>query len=190
MKLSPVKSLSRTENRSGLMLLSAGILILLAIYGAVVSTLLLVDSPSIAYVDSGAILKKYTGAIEANKKYEEESAKWQSNIQTLQSELDSLNLQFVQNADKWSLTKKRDIATYAKKREQDLSRYSQAIQQKAAGRQQELLSPVLVEINNTIADYGKDHGYKMIFGTTDGNIVYADGAVNVTEEILALLNGE
>lgn len=190
MKLSPIKPLSRTENRNGFILISAGILIVLAIYGAVVSTLLLTYSPSIAYVDSGLLLQKYTGAVEANKKYEEESAKWESNIQMLKSELDSLNFQFVQNSEKWSLSKKRDMANYAKKREDDLSRYSRAIQQRASSRQQELLSPVIVEINNTIADYGRERGYKMIFGTSDGNIVYAEEAVNVTEDVLALLNNK
>lgn len=163
---------------------------ILALYSATVGTIWLITNhqKKIAYVNSGDLLKRYKGAVEANKKFEEESKKWQDNIQTLQAELDSLNFLFVKNSDQWSLSKKKEFAGFAKKKETDLNRYSQAIQQKASERQQELLTPVLVDINNKIADYAREKGYDMILGTADGNIVYAEEATNVTEQVLAVLN--
>lgn len=44
-------------------------------------------------------------------------------------------------------------------------------------------------INQYMAEFGKEKGYKFIFGATgDGTIMYADDAVNVTEEAIEYMN--
>ena len=82
----------------------------------------------------------------------------------------------------------KEMTVFAQKKQDDFQRYSQAIQQKAAARKNELMTPVVAEINAKIADYANAHGYTIIFGTTDGNIVYAEDAVNVTAEVIGELN--
>lgn len=156
---------------------------------AVITTVDIFWNPkAIGYVNSGEILKRYKGAEDANKKFEAESKVWDENIKILQRELDSLNFLFVRDGNKWGDAKKKELISFAKRREDDLQRYTQAILQKASSRQKELLQPVLADINNVISEYGKKEGYAMILGTTDGNIVYADNSVNVTEKVLELLN--
>lgn len=186
--MKPFKPLRQTQINPTRWLLPA--ILILAVYSAVVGTIWLVrgNSGKMAYVNSAEVLKRYKGAVEANKRFEEEAGKWEANIKTLQSELDSLNFLIVKESQSWNLSKKREVAEFAKKKESDFRRYSEAIQQKAASRQQELLTPVLADINNKIADYAKSEGYVMVFGTTDGNIVYADQAVDITENVLQVLN--
>jgi outer membrane protein len=186
--MKPIKPFNPTTPIPWSRVILASILIL-SVYSAVVGTIWLAGGSSkVAYVNSASLLQKYKGAIEANRTLEEESKKWGDNIQTLQAELDSLNFLFANQSESWSLTRKKDVATYARKREQDLNRYSQAVQQKAAARQQELLAPVLAEINNAVADYAREKGYAMVLGTIDGNIVYADNAVDITDAVLEKLN--
>lgn len=187
--MKPIKPINRTASIPWNRLILAFILVL-SIYSAAVGTIWLAGGSSkVAYVNSASLLQQYKGAIEAGKRLEEEGKKWEDNIHTLQAELDSLNFLFANQSELWSLTKKKDVATYARKKEQDLNRYSQAVQQKAAARQQELLAPVLSEINNAVADYARENNYSMVLGTIEGNIVYADNAVDITDAVLTHLNG-
>ncbi len=184
--LKPVKPLSDSKGNFNWILMVIGVLVL---YCAVIVTMSLFTPKSrVAYVNSGEILKRYKGAVEANKKFEEDSKKWQENINTLQAELDSLNFLFVREGNHWSADRRKEVAGFAKKREGDLQRYSQAIQQKASARQQELLQPVLADVNNAVAQYAKSESFDIILGTLDGNIVYAEKTVDITENVLDILN--
>lgn len=74
-------------------------------------------------------------------------------------------------------------------REQQLAQYSQGIQQQAAREDQEITGRVVQEINAFLKEYGEKHNYKIIFGATEmGNIVYAEEAIDLTEEVLEALN--
>ena len=53
------------------------------------------------------------------------------------------------------------------------------------------MQPVYGELNSFIRDYGKEHGYDMIWGaTSSGNIVYAREAVNLTEDVLKYIENK
>ncbi|MBX7152391.1 OmpH family outer membrane protein, partial [bacterium] len=133
--MKPMKPFAQAKQFSSNQIIFGSIL-LLTLYSAVAVTVSLFrgSDAKIAYVNSAILLQKYKGAIDANKRFEEESKTWETNIRTLQSELDSLNFLFTKESEHWSLNKKKEVATYARKKEQDLNRYSQAIQQKASAR--------------------------------------------------------
>jgi outer membrane protein len=45
------------------------------------------------------------------------------------------------------------------------------------------------QLNQYAQDFGKEKGYSIVFGATgDGGIMYADQAINVTEELTAYVN--
>jgi outer membrane protein len=144
--------------------------------------------PKIAYVNSQDVISKYKGAKEANAKFEEESKKWQKNVQTLQAELDSLNAYWVANNKKMKKAAKKAFAQNAQKKTEDFQRYSQAVQQKAVRRQQELMNPIYADLNKYIEEYAEANGYDMVFGTLNGNIVYAEKTMDITKEITIYVN--
>lgn len=50
---------------------------------------------------------------------------------------------------------------------------------------------IVVQMNKYLTDYGKEKGYNMILGAGgNGNVVYADTLVDVTEEVLVFLNSK
>lgn len=141
-----------------------------------------------AYVESNILIDKYKGAKEAREKFETESKVWQSNVKTLATELDSLKKEWIENQKKWSKSKKKSKQEMVLKKQEDFARYSQAINQKAAQREQELMKPIYDEMNNYIADYAEENGYDMIFGTLQGNIVYSNKTYNLTKEVTKYIN--
>jgi len=58
-------------------------------------------------------------------------------------------------------------------------------------RTKKVTQTVINDINDYVKEYGKEHGYKIIFGASGGgNIMYADDSSDLTNEVLKGLNSE
>ncbi len=148
-----------------------------------------INTPRIAYVKSNILLNKFEGFVHATKAYEEKSKVWQANIDTLKNEFQAYLARF--EAEKSSMTaKERELnEELIKNKQKQLVQYQQGIQQKAQEEDQAMTQKVLNEVNSFLSDYGKRHNYTIIFGATEvGNIVYADEAKDITEDVLKELN--
>lgn len=56
---------------------------------------------------------------------------------------------------------------------------------------QTLVQGVLNQINDFIKKYSEEHNYTLVFGTTDdGNLLFGNKSVDITEDVLDELNNE
>lgn len=155
-----------------------------------VAVLLLGSSQkSIAVVRSNAIIHGYAAMKDAQERYENKQKAWQTSVATLENELQtevegyravyaSLSKEEVQQREQ-ALTQKRD----------NYRQYTQALQEKAAKEEQEMMQSLLNQINSFVEQYGKEHGYDIILGTTSaGNVLYGTPSVDITDGVLKALN--
>ena len=67
--------------------------------------------------------------------------------------------------------------------------YSRSLQEKAMEEENTMMQGVLNQINSFVMDYGEEHGYEVILGTTSaGSVLYGRETVDITDEILRALN--
>ena len=143
----------------------------------------------IAFVQSTYLLSNYQGFKDASLTFKQKSTIWQANIDTLAAELKGQQESFKNEMNKLSAKEKELTRELIKTKEQQLRQYQQGIQQKAAQEDQQMTTDVVKEVNAFLKEYGEKHNFKIIFGATDaGNIVYAEEAMDVTEEVLVALN--
>ncbi len=143
----------------------------------------------IAYVRSGDLIYKYKGMEEATEKYKKQAEDWQANLEGMKKEYEEAVAKYNQQASKLSLVEKTQTEDRLKKMEDNLNKYYQGLQDQAKKTDEEMTQGVLNQINTYVEKYGKDHGYMMIFGTSNtGNILYADSLYDLTDTILAGLN--
>lgn len=151
--------------------------------------LYLEGKPKIAYVQSSYLLSNYQGFKDASTNYQQKSMQWQANIDTLASELNSIQAKYQQEVKGLSAREKELSIELIKTKKQQLQQYQQGIQQKAAQEDQAMTSGVVQEVNAFLKEYGEKRNYQIIFGATDmGNIVYAREAIDLTEEVLVAIN--
>ncbi|MBO2009606.1 OmpH family outer membrane protein [Hymenobacter negativus] len=128
------------------------------------------------YVNPNKILQGYHGSAIQHEILATKVKIMQQRVDSLDTELQALNT--------------ASAATRARK-EQQLLRYRDAVQQQAQQENQRVTQAVLNEINAYIKQYGKEKGYTFILGATDsGNIVYAAEGTDVSEEVLKELNAQ
>lgn len=170
--------------------MKTNITLALSVIALIAAGYIYMSMPSYAYVNSTEVFEKYTASIEANKKIESENKILQANVNTLKNELDSIQNVVAANFKSWKKSKQEQMRNFVVGKQQEFQRYTQAVQQKAMQREQEIMEPVVKEIDRYIAKFAKENGYDMVFGTLQGNILFAGEAKNITEDVIAYLNNE
>lgn len=148
-------------------------------------------SPRIAYVRSADIVYGYLGMKEAQKAYEEKATQWQSNIDTLKRDYQRSVSKYTMEAAKMSAKEKAAAEKLLMQQEKSITNYSQSIQLKAKDEDQKMTQGVLNQVNSFVEKYAKEQGYDVVLGTTvSGSLLYGEKTMDITEEVLKVLNKE
>jgi outer membrane protein len=147
------------------------------------------SSPRIAFINSQRLLMGFKDAIKVNKEVEEEDTKWRGVMKmmddSLKAFMDSMSVKY----DKADLKKKKEMQDELAVRNQEIGNFERVNTQKMQKLSQEKLATVYEKINAFLKEYGKQKSYDIIFGSTQGSILYGEGtAADVTDEVIGKLN--
>jgi len=145
----------------------------------------------VAYVDTNVLMENFSGMKIAKKDYEAKVTVWKNNVDSLMKSWE-VELKTYEK-ERVSMTKKeRQLKEeLLRNKQQQLGNYQQAIQEKAMKEEQIATQSVVNQVNDYIKEYGKTHGYDFIYGANGtGNIVYANDAYDITQDVLEGLNKE
>jgi len=145
----------------------------------------------LAVVQSQVVVDKYDGMLEARQLYEKEMEglnkkfEVQKNLFEVKRRVyDSLQNGF--NAD----DKQKHLYELEQLR-QNAYKLGEAINKKSEEKETVLLEGIFNKINKYIENYGQENEFQVIIGTTlSGNVLYANEAIDVTEDIVKGLNEE
>jgi Skp family chaperone for outer membrane proteins len=144
---------------------------------------------TIAFMDTSRVLTGFKEAHKVNDLLKVEDEKWRKNLKILEDSLkvfmDSMTVRY----DNAPIDKKRQMQDELAERNQRINNFSAANTRRLQEMQEKNMKSVYDRINSFLKEYGKKHGYQIIFGTTNGSIVYGEGtALDITNEIIEQLN--
>jgi Skp family chaperone for outer membrane proteins len=147
------------------------------------------SSPKIAFVNTQRLLMGFKDAIKVNKEVTDEDAKWRGAMKTMDDSLkafmDSMSVKY----DKADLKKKKDMQDELAVRNQEIGNFERVNTQKMQKLSQEKLAAVYQKVDAFLKEFGKQKGYEIIFGSSQGSILYGEGtAADITDEVLGKLN--
>ena len=147
--------------------------------------------PKVAYVDSSRLLSNYKGMIQARNDFEKKSIVWQSNLDTLKTELNKALRKHEQQVSSLSINERKLAEQLLRNKQDEYIRYEQAILEKSQAEDAQMTERGLEEVNVFFKQYGEEHNYKIIFGANStGNIIYANEAVDITDLAIDQLNSK
>lgn len=151
----------------------------------------ILTKPKLAFVDTQILVYSYNGMQEAHEKYQQKKLNWESEIDSLKSDfqisVDKFNVQFNSLTSQEKEIKQNLLA----RQEASLNKYINSFNERANKEDLELTQGVLNQINAFVIEYGNEHGYDMIFGSTaNGNLLYSKTAYNITDDVLKELNNK
>lgn len=149
------------------------------------------SSSELVYVDVNKLIEGYKRTKEVKAEFDKKTAGVKSNVDSLTSGWQK-ELQ-VYEKERGTLSprelKLKEEALSNKQRQ--LNAYQSAVQKQIQEEDAKITQTVINDINDYIKEYGKEKGYKIIFGASGGgNIMYADEATDLTEDVLEGLNSQ
>lgn len=145
-------------------------------------------SNALVYVDTSKLMVEYKGMAEVKKIIEGKAKVWQATVDTLTLELQNDIKKYEKERGQMSEREKKTTEQLLGHKQQQFMQYKEASKNKVVEEEQKITNEALVKVNNVISDYGKTKNYTIVLGTVTGNIVYADQTINITDQILEVLN--
>lgn len=164
---------------------------LIALVGvAALFSMQLSHKDKVAYVDNLKLIEKYKGMDEARKLIEKNTQQLKNNVDTLASEFEQSMKNYEQQRAKGMSEKEMRLnEELLQNKQKQFMQYRDASQKKIKEEENKITGEVLSKLNNIIKEYGKKQNYKIIFGAnTSGNIVYADNVLDITDEVIEVVN--
>ena len=144
----------------------------------------------VAYVQTSVLLDQAPGRAEAEAQFDKETGTYREQIKRMSDSLNAMVADFQKRQATLAAATRETQAKGIQAKEAEYQRRTQELEQKAQGRQSELVQPILDKIKQAIEDVRVEGGYAMIFNADQGSpIVAVDKSLNVTDRVLSRLKG-
>lgn len=144
----------------------------------------------VAYVQTSVLLDQAPGRAEAEAQFDKETGTYRDQIKRMSDSLNAMVSAFEKRQATLAAAAREAQAKDISAKQQEFQRRTQELEQKAQGRQNELVQPILDKVKQAIEDVRVEGGYAMIFNADQGSpIVAVDKNLNVTDRVLARLKG-
>lgn len=142
----------------------------------------------IAYLDMQRTLNTSEAGMAAKAQLQEKLKKYQEQVNIKQDELQKLK----NDLEKQGITL-NEAARAAKEKDyqqklKDFQRFTKDAEEDLQARDGEFTKKILESLEKIVQEYGKKNGYAMIFDARAAGLLYADQKVDLTDEILKVLN--
>jgi len=144
----------------------------------------------LGYIDTVKIFANFKETVEAEEVYKKEVEGWKKRAEEMETELAQLRENIQSQSLMLSEEKLNEKKAEFDQKARDYQKYMKDIfgeTGEAAKRNQELTEPIVEKINAVIAKLAEAEGYTIVFDSSQGNIVYADKAIDITEKVIAEL---
>jgi outer membrane protein len=144
----------------------------------------------VAYVQTSVLLDQAPGRAEAEAQFEKETGTYRDQIKRMSDSLNAMIADFQKRSASLTAAARETQGKGIQAKEAEYQRRTQELEQKAQGRQSELVQPILDKIKGAIEEVRVEGGYAMIFNADQGSpIVAVDKSLNVTDRVLSKLKG-
>lgn len=144
----------------------------------------------VAYVQTSVLLDQAPGRAEAEAQFDKETGTYRDQIKRMSDSLNAMVAAFEKRQATLAAAARESQAKDISAKQAEYQRRTQELEQKAQGRQSELVQPILDKIKQAIEDVRVEGGYAMIFNADQGSpIVAVDKNLNVTDRVLTKLRG-
>jgi len=164
---------------------------IIAILVSIFSFIYLKSTSELVYVDVNILLDGYKRTKIVRVEFEEKANTLNANVDSLMTNWQNELKLYEKDRAKMSKKELELKQELLRNKQQQINNYQQAIQKQIQEEDQKASQTVINDINGFVKEYGKKNGYKIIFGASgNGNIMYADETIDLTNKILEGLNAE
>ena len=170
------------------------------VWGALIGLLALLGAApqasadlKIGFIDSDQIFANYSKTKEAQVSFEREVADLSKTAREKKNEIDEMQRRLDQQGPMLSEAKRDEQNRILS---QKVGEYEKFVQEQwgPGGRisrlNEEYLKPIIDRVHAIVASIGTEEGFSLILDAADGNVVYGDKSLDLTDRVLSELRTE
>ena len=139
----------------------------------------------LAYINAKLLLEKSPQAIAANVQLKEQFGEREQNLRKLAQGIQQMEKTYQTDGAIMSAEQKKKAEDNIVQNKRRFQFEQESLKADLQSKQRELLQVVQVALRQVIKTYGDENGYDFIF--TDSSVAFASDAVNITDEILKVM---
>ncbi|MBN2071341.1 MAG: OmpH family outer membrane protein [Candidatus Krumholzibacteriota bacterium] len=171
----------------------SAILLLVYVVSMLPAASLRAEEVKIGYIDTVKIFANFKETVEAEEIYKKEVESWKKKAEEMETELaqmrETIQSQTLMLSEEKLQEKKMEFDQAAN----EYRKYMNDIfgeNGEAARRNKELTDPIVEKINAVISKIAEEQGFTMVFDAAQGNIIYADKSIDLTDTVIAELEAQ
>ena len=137
----------------------------------------------IGYINSQVIIAEDPAANAAQEQFQREMVPFENELRGLETDIADLISRYQAQQVTLTSNARRSRADEITQRQQGYQERLAQIEAEAARRQQELVQPIMEQINNIIQQIRSDGSYTFIFDVAGGGLIAADESFDLTTEV-------
>lgn len=137
-----------------------------------------------AFINSQRILAQAPGATEAQRSFEQDMARYRTEVENLGRELERLQGDFERQQGTLTPAVRQQRQQEMQQRFQTYQQRVGELEQTAQRRQAELVEPIMKRISEVIEQIRTEGNYAMIFDASAGALITADPSLDLTDRVL------
>jgi outer membrane protein len=147
----------------------------------------------IGFIDSERIFSEYAGTQEAQRSFNREVQELTKTAKEKKTEIDDLQRKLDAQGPMLSEAKRDEQNQVLQKKIADYDVFVQknwGPQGSVSKLNEQYLKPIVDRVHKIVTGFGSDEGYSLILDAADGNIIFGDRTLDLTDRVLAELKKE
>jgi outer membrane protein len=147
----------------------------------------------IGFINSDQILEKFPGTRSAMETFNQDVKQWNDDATTRKQELDKLGRELADKSPMLSDDKRREAEQDYQRKSTEYDQFVQSVwgpNGLVVKRNEEILRPIISKIQTILAKIGSDEGFDLILDAANGNILYANQELDLTQRVIDELSKE
>jgi outer membrane protein len=147
----------------------------------------------IGFIDSDRIFSEYAGTREAQQSFNREVQELTKTAREKKSEIDELQRKLDSQGPMLSEAKRDEQNQLLLKKTGEYDAFVQknwGPQGAVSKLNEQYLKPIVDRVHKIVTAFGSDEGYSLILDAADGNIVFGDKSLDLTDRVLESLRKE
>jgi outer membrane protein len=147
----------------------------------------------IGFIDSERIFADYAGTQEAQKSFNREVQELTNTAKEKKNEIDDLQRKLDAQGPMLSEAKRDEQNQVLLKKNAEYDAFVQknwGPQGSVSKLNEQYLKPIVDRVHKIVTTIGSDEGYSLILDAADGNIIFGDRTLDLTDRVLDLLKKE
>jgi outer membrane protein len=143
----------------------------------------------IAFVDTQRLMTTFKDANKVNKELETADGKWKADLKSMEDSLKAYMDTMTAKFDAADMKTKKQMQDELAMRNQQINNFQRYHLKQMQDMTQDKMKDVYAKINAFMKEYGVSHGYDVIFGTTNGSILYGEKTqADITDDVIQALS--